>query len=397
MLTADVIVAGGGISGLLIASALSPHCSVILLEQGERIPKNKYWLTTERVVDRNQEFAHCIDRRYDFMDFVAHDGSSARVDGRYCLWDTPRVIDYLEAELDRLGVKILTGHRLYSFSSSRNEINVRANDETIKARLLVDCMGFGSPLVGAYDVAKITGYYIVHGREVAITHDVPPIALDNVVIGRAPAYFELFPTSYGTAHAALILPARHHKPEISLARELSFILESSHYRTCIDLQKSPATSYFGIVPVGRLRKTAIDRVAFFGEAAQANPAASATALTRMLDTYKGVAAGLVSCLNTERLDEKNLKEAMPVSMSRMNRVFQETLFESLLTFNSNDFLRLVEDMRDYPNTLTSDLIFADFDFSTAKTARLALDALLRPRGVLGRHMIKAFRRFLGLK
>ena len=42
MLSADVVVAGGGAAGLLIASALAPTCSVLLVEQSDNLPRNKY-------------------------------------------------------------------------------------------------------------------------------------------------------------------------------------------------------------------------------------------------------------------------------------------------------------------------------------------------------------------
>ena len=41
MLFADVVLAGGGVSGLLLAGALSKKCSVILIEQKETIPQTK--------------------------------------------------------------------------------------------------------------------------------------------------------------------------------------------------------------------------------------------------------------------------------------------------------------------------------------------------------------------
>ena len=64
MLAADVVVAGGGVAGLLIGSALAPHCSVVLLEQSDDLPQNKYWLTDEKAVTENPQIASCIDRRY---------------------------------------------------------------------------------------------------------------------------------------------------------------------------------------------------------------------------------------------------------------------------------------------------------------------------------------------
>ena len=81
MLSTDVIVAGGGVSGLLIASALASESSVILVEQGETLPRNKYWLTDEKALSANPHLQTCIDRRYDYLDFVAYDGLKARIKG----------------------------------------------------------------------------------------------------------------------------------------------------------------------------------------------------------------------------------------------------------------------------------------------------------------------------
>jgi L-2-hydroxyglutarate oxidase LhgO len=163
MVTADVVVAGGGISGLLIATALGPHCSVVLLEQSDCLPQNKYWLTDEKALSENPQLSACVDRRYEFLDFVAYDGQKARVRGNYCLWDTSKLTNHLAQELSHQGVRVLTEHRLYSISEIRNGILVRANAEAFHARLLIDCMGFGSPLVGAKDIASIVGYYIMYG------------------------------------------------------------------------------------------------------------------------------------------------------------------------------------------------------------------------------------------
>jgi flavin-dependent dehydrogenase len=394
MISTDVVVAGGGIAGLLIASALAPEVSVVLLEQRESFPRNKYWLTDEKAVTENPHLESCIDRRYSFFDFVANDGLTATVDGSYCLWDTDILVEHLAKELSIRGVQVLTGHRFYSLAYTANKITIRANSETIEARLFIDCMGFGSPLVGAKDVATISGYYIVYGSEVAVRGNVRPVALDNVIVDRNPAFFELFPTSKQTAHAAIILPSRQHKSERSLKNELSFIVSKSHYAEQIVLEPScERRSYFGIVPVGRLHGPALDRVVFFGEAGQSNPAASATGLTRMLRTYRELAIALKDCLRQNKLNRKSLLCAIPHTMTRMNRLFHESLFESLLSFDSDDFRRLVRDLKDYPHPMINDLLFAEFDFTSPRTFRLALDALARPDSVLGRNVMKSLARF----
>jgi flavin-dependent dehydrogenase len=394
MVPTDVVVAGGGVSGLLIAAALAPHCSVLLLEQSDCLPQNKYWLTDEKALSENPHLVDCVERRYEFLDFVAYNGLKARVRGRYCLWDTKKLIDHLARELSNHNVQVLTGHRLYSVSDTRNGILIRANAEALHARLLVDCMGFGSPIVGAKNIASITGYYIMQGCEVEIRGDLAPVALDNVIIDRHPVFFELFPTSKGTAHAAIILPSRQYRTGRSLKGDLHFILKKSHYSEHVVWNPRPEKSYFGIIPVGRLRQPVLDYIVFFGEAGQTNPAASATGLARMLRTYRGVAASIIRCLKEDTLRRKQLLAAIPRYMTRMNRVFQETLFESLLSFDSDDFRRLVCDLGQYPDEIVNELIFAEFDFRRPRALRLAVDALLRPDSVLGPHILKSVGRFL---
>ena len=394
MLSTDVVVAGGGVAGLLIASALAPEFSVVLLEQADALPRNKYWLTDADAAEANPDLASCVDMRYDLLDFVAYDGLTATIRGDYCLWDTEKLIEALAATASVNGAKILTNHRFYTFTYERNRLAVRANSKTIHTRLFIDCMGFGSPLVGAKNVAKITGYYLLHGCEVPVINGIRPIALDNVLVNRNPSFFELFPTSRGSAHAALILPSRQHRPERSLPNEFSFIVNQSHYSSQIRRREQPVEkSYFGIVPVGRLDQPALDRIVFFGEAGQANPAASATGLTRMLKTYREVAAGLSNCLKTDSLQRRHLLRAIPPYMSRMNRVFQETLFEALLSFDSDRFRRLVDELKRYPEETVNKLLFAEFDFHGTNAARLALDSVLRKNSILGKNVLKSILRY----
>src|SRR2546429_2500918 len=149
MLSTDVVVAGGGVAGLLIAGALAPDFSVVLLEQSDSLPRNKYWLTDAGAARDNPHLAPCIDRQYDILDFVAYDGLTATVKGNYCLWDTEKLVEALTSRLIQNGVKLLTSHRFYTFAYERDRLLVRANTEAIHAKLFVDCMGFGSPLVGA--------------------------------------------------------------------------------------------------------------------------------------------------------------------------------------------------------------------------------------------------------
>jgi len=388
MLSADVVVAGAGAAGLLIASALSPVCSVIVVEQRDQLPRNKYWLTSGTAAATNPHLAHCVDCTYDELDFVAYDGLTATLKGRCSLWDTDKFVDHLADDIQRHNGRLLSGCRLYSFMPQSDSIVVRANGETIRARLLIDCMGFGSPIVGAKGVVRMLGYYHLHGCELRLRREIRPIALDNVIVNRRPSYLELFPTSQGTAHAALILPARDSAPDRRLAAELEFILRKSHYAEYVEGGER-LRAYFGIIPVGRLLHPALDRTVFYGEAGQTNPATSATALTRLLLTYRELAKALAGCLAADTLGRRDLTRALPAAMTAMNRRFQESIFKSVLAFHSDDFRRLVEDLGAYPADAVHAMIFGNFDFRLRNSLPLAWRALTRRHGLLGPHLLRS--------
>ena len=101
MLAADVVVAGGGVAGLLIASALGKSTSVIVLEQADNLPRDKHWLTDQSAADAVPDFQGCVDCKYDFLDYLAYDGLKATVTGRYCLWDTDKLIGCMTDQLPK--------------------------------------------------------------------------------------------------------------------------------------------------------------------------------------------------------------------------------------------------------------------------------------------------------
>jgi flavin-dependent dehydrogenase len=288
MLSTEVVVAGGGVAGLLIATGLGSNHEVILLERRCDLPRNKYWLTDAESVRAVPGLESCVAHWCDALDFVAYDGLRATIRGRYALWDTDRLIDHLERSAVQQGVQLRKGFRLYSLKHEHDGITLRANSESIHARLLIDCMGVGSPIAVAKGIVNISGYYLLLGRQVSLSQPCSAVALNNVMLGHRPSYFELFPSSAYRAHASVILPSRSHRPGRSLSADFNFIVQRSHYSRFIDNTDAKGRPYSGIVPVGRLRTPALDRVVFFGEAGQTNPAASATGLTRMLRSRASV-------------------------------------------------------------------------------------------------------------
>lgn len=388
----DVLVLGGGISGLLLASELAGRCRLILVEQQASLPTHKYWLTSAGSLAGNDGLRPCLDTSYSSLDFLACDDTLTRIEGSFPLWDTQKLVSHLEAKVLAGGATLLTGRRFYSYRRERDGIAVRVDRETIHCRLLIDCMGYQSPIVTAESVLEIQGYYVLVGKTVPLIEPLSPVGLHNVMLEKTPTYLEVFPTSRGEAHVVLILAARQVAGKAALAQKLSYILRSSHYAPHFDSTRSAGEALFGVVPVGHLRRRALDRIFFFGEAGQFNPATSATGLTRMLYTYRKVAAFLLERLASDQLRQGQLVPRDIPAFSLLNRTLQEALFERLLDYSSIDFKRLVEDLGRFDPRVVTELIFGELSFAHGWTAGDVLQLLRRPNGVLAGSFLRALPR-----
>lgn len=382
---ADVVIAGAGVAGLLLASELSRECRVVVLEQAPRLPVTKYWLTSAGSLAANPGLRGCVASLYDAMDFIAYDETRARVGGPYVFWNTGLLLQHLLDLAQAQGARVLFEHALLTYRLRQGRVIVSTSAGEVRARLLVDCMGYASPIVSAKRVVQFLGFFVLQGHEVVLNSDVCPVALHNPLLQSRPTYFELFPASDGTGVAAMITPTSTLHGKSTLARDLRTVLGMEPYRH-LAVEKPGGRRLFGIIPVGLPRRLALDRVYFFGEAGQVNPPTSATGLTRMLYTYRETARRLLGLLGEDDLSASALSRAAVPGMTRLHRLFQTVLFERLLGFTSDDFRELVLELDRQPDELVNGLIFAET--SLLAHPRALLQAVLRPRGFLGPSLVR---------
>src|SRR2546421_8278923 len=182
MFTHDVTICGAGISGLLLASELSKSFSVVVLERsGQPQCSTKFWLTTRQSLDENPELAEYIDSEWGEMDFIAYDRSKFTAKGRYVLWNTKKLESHLIGMISANGSEVLYQHRFYSYEVTKTSIRSYANNSIFDSRLLIDCMGYSSPIVSSANAVNILGYQHLYGRVMNLTKPISPIAVDNVI------------------------------------------------------------------------------------------------------------------------------------------------------------------------------------------------------------------------
>lgn len=341
---ADVVVLGAGVAGLLVASELAERHSVLVIERAPLLPRNKYWLTDRPPSHRYDWLAEAVDVRYDRMEFRAHDDHVYTVYGDYVLWSTDRLLGMLQGRLTEAGGVLALGHTFYSYRRESNHLELFVDDQRFRCRLVVDCMGFGSPIIYAEGVLRVDGYYLVHGATFRRAEDLVPVAFHNLMLSDRPAYVEAFPTGDGLLHLILISPATSVRPTSSLESDFRFISERSPYSRFISSQGGRPKILGGIVPVGRMRGRARDRIAFFGESGQANPAASATALSRMLHSCHDFCAGITDALECNALGGRALEQRLPPIVDRLNTGLQRALFREMLGWRSGAYAAVLREL-----------------------------------------------------
>jgi hypothetical protein len=339
----DVVVCGAGISGLLLASELSKHLSVIVLEKNSRLKcSNKFWLTSKECLDINQELQACVDSEWSEMQFVASDRTKFTATGKYILWNTKLLENYLIDKIINSGSKIFYEHRLYSYKRTNSSIISYANNLSFSSSLLIDCMGYSSPIVSSTNAVHILGYYHLYGRVIKLKKYITPVALDNVILSGQPSYLEVFPRSDGFANVVLIASAKNTNSITKLENDFNFIVERSHYSEFFD---NPAVGekLRGIVPIGKIRKTSLDRILFFGEAGQVHPAASCTCLSKLLAQFRRVSEAILHNVNTDQLRAKDLK-SVTVRMNKFSQKLHQSMFTEMSGWRSDraeSFLELL--------------------------------------------------------
>jgi flavin-dependent dehydrogenase len=386
-LKADIVILGGGISGLLLAAELSKSNRVIVIEKNaKKEQQNKYWVTPSGI--SAPPLGHFIDRQYRYMDFISYDGAHRRVFGDFTLWNGDDVTSHLYTVAKSNGCVFLFNHHFFAFRRVRGRVVVLCEDKEIECALIVDCMGWQSPFALAFSLAKLRGYYFVVGMEVEMVEELEPTCLHNIKLSEDARYIEVFPRSNGCAFISLISPLANLNMRSEISREFHFILAHTPYKSKI--RTLPETrSLFGIVPVGAIKKQAIDNVYLFGEAGYTHPAATGACLTPLLKALPAVSANLTRCVAENTLREVELS-SISGGLTALNKKFQLNLYNEVLSWSSTNFSDVIKKLDDVDDEMITRVLFGDIDIASALTARNILSLVKNRNWPLLRSVARTF-------
>ncbi|WP_410673170.1 FAD-dependent monooxygenase [Amycolatopsis sp. cmx-4-68] len=222
--TADVVVAGAGPTGLMLANELAlAGVDVLVLERmHERTGLSKALNLQPRTAEV-LDLRGLLDRARERSYATVPEGHFSMIPVSYASWDTrhpyqvgipqAQVEATLEERLAEQGVKVLRGHELTGFAQDASGVTVTAGDVRVRAAYLVGCDGGRSVVRKALDLP----FEGIEGRGHGVSADVlfrstPPGAptewrsMSNLVHSTSPGSFigliplnepNLYRVSYG--------------------------------------------------------------------------------------------------------------------------------------------------------------------------------------------------------
>ena len=351
----DLVIGGAGISSLLLGYELSKTKKVLIIEANDDLPQNKYWVTLKDCVDTNPFLKPFVDTSFNTMDFSDAYQNVFTLNGDYILWDTNGLTMFLKEQITKNNGIIRYNQRFCSYKITGNQINIFANENCYATKLFIDCMGYNSPLILAKDLIKFKGHYLLYGAKLKLRESIKPICLSNVMLHKHPKYFEVFPTSNGEVFATMIYPTKSIVDMKGLEADFNYITTNSIYSKYFE-KDSKVSNLWGVVPVGTIKRKALDKIFFFGESAQSNPAATGTCLTRLLLNYKRVAGFINLKIAEDDLSEKSLS-AYPEVLNPFIRDLQLYAFKDILSWNSDRFAKFISIVDHVDHDLINKFLF----------------------------------------
>lgn len=366
----DAIIIGAGISGLFLALELSKYCKVLVIEKKDQ-PLYKYWLTGENLSIEHKWLLNCVDRKFTTMDFIAFDGTTYRANGSSILWESNKLVNSLIEQLNLKKIKIEFSKKFYSYSLCREKIIAFYGDKSSSAKILVDCTGSDSIVASAENCFQPMGYYVVYGCKVGLKKQIKPVALHNISLNKNIHFFEILPTSNGTAHSLLICPVSSIVDNTNIIQSYNDIVHQTAYSHYID---TCFNDYYGVIPVGSMKRKSLNRIFFWGEAAQVQPPASAMCLHRVIKTYKQVAANIANCIHTDKVSARDLSKCA-VNISYFSRIVQKKIFNCFIKINHNGFKKMILNFQKMDQDLLKKCIIGEINLSDILSIRRASDLI----------------------
>lgn len=344
----DVVIAGGGPAGLLLAGELSKDqkYSVLVLEKNrERVGKTKYgWSTWAPLAG---EFEDCIlgrNKKYGFDVYgstgpmVANAGSC----GGIATIDDAKFLNKYAELAKKNGAEFVEGTLYTDFSRDDEKegvvVHTHAGEDYRAKKLFIDATGVNSPTVKKHRLINPhrQRYWRVYG---GILEDAPVEDVDRADIlktfyeSHPLELFEVFPIDKRRALTWILTLDKGKPGSIKQLKEKYARIKDEYLGW---KESRLVEEKHGIIPLVELKAHAFDNVLLVGDAGGWTPPFCGMGFSAILSNYRRVASEIKERLEDGKLDQKSPGKIDVSEREGWNRDLQHLIISTFCRASPKD-------------------------------------------------------------
>ncbi|MEK7177672.1 MAG: lycopene cyclase family protein [Patescibacteria group bacterium] len=352
----DVIIIGAGLAGLSLGSELSKKHNVLIIEKDQIKKEHKTW-TSEEAIIKEAGLEKFISARFGKCYFRFLDKEKNYLIDKFATVDDVAILSFFEKIVKDNQSNVMENCSFLDiFKTDKNCITIKTTRGMFSTCLLIDCSGMNSKLTTKYQIYNKNFYYPTYGGVYDISLVDKEVCLLEIMTNDFPInWFETFPANKNQTIVYTFQSIDKNTDPKNLKKIHEKQIKNCYLKDELKGKKM-VREVFGTIPMGEVKKNAVDNIFFFGDTDLIASPFAGSGFTNIIKHYKSIASHLSKNLIDSTLKEKELNYHFDKN-EQMNRDIQTIIGLILINSKPEQVEIFFDVLKTIPNKIIVNMVF----------------------------------------